>query len=108
MSRKLWVWFLRCLEDVHREVAPSHPLLATPQGYLRGQGARARLVREDPYHPRPPLDLLEEALEHVGRAKPWMVASREGEVGESVPYARLEDRDGLRETLAVKLHKLFG
>lgn len=35
MSRKLWVWFLCCLESVHREIAPERPLLTAPQGYLR-------------------------------------------------------------------------
>src|SRR5215211_6456870 len=70
MSRKLWVWFTYRFEDVHREVAPERPLLAAPQGYLRGQGARARLVGKHPYHPRSSLYLLEQALEHVGRAYP--------------------------------------
>src|SRR5215217_3018628 len=68
MSRILWVWFLCYLKSVHREVAPERPLLAAPQGYLRCKRARARLVGEDPYHPRPPLYLLEQALQHVGRA----------------------------------------
>src|SRR5215212_4432923 len=105
---QLWVWFLRCLEGVHGEVAPERPLLASPQGYLRGQGARARLVGEDPHHPRSALHLLEEPLEHVGRAQLRVVASGEREVGEGVFYAGLEDRDGLRETPPVKLHELLG
>src|SRR5215213_9422593 len=108
MSRKLWVGFLYCFESVHREVTSERPLLAAPQGYLRGQRARARLVREDPYHPRPPLYLLEQTLQHVRRAQLGVVASREGKVGQRVPYARLEDGDRLRETFAVELYELFG
>src|SRR5215218_6664532 len=108
MSRKLWVWFLRFFEGVHREVAPERPLFAASQDYLRSQRARAHLVGEHPNHPRPPLYLLEQTLQHVRRAKLSVVASGEGEVGEGVPYARLEDRDGLRETSAVELHELFG
>src|SRR5215212_4388994 len=68
MSRKLWVGFLCCFESVHREVTPERPLLAAPQGNLRGQGARARLVGEHPHHPRPPLYLFEQMLQHVRRA----------------------------------------
>src|SRR5215208_4102955 len=67
-SQQLWVWIFCLFQDVYREIAPERPLLAAPQGYLCSQGTRARLVREHPYHPRPPLDLLEEPLEHVGRA----------------------------------------
>src|SRR5215210_7843384 len=107
MSRILWVWFFY-FESVHREIASESPFLAAPQGYLRGQGARARLVREDPNHPRPPLHLLEQALQHVRRAQPGVVASGVVKVGEGIPYARLEDRDRLREALAVELHELFG
>src|SRR5215211_2427404 len=40
MSRMLWVWFSYCFEGVHREVASERPLLAAPQSYLCGQGAR--------------------------------------------------------------------
>ncbi len=68
MSRMLWVWFSYCFEGVHREVALQRPLLAGPQGYLRRQRARARLVGEHPYHPSPPLHLLEQTLHHVRRA----------------------------------------
>lgn len=35
MSRKLWVRFFYCFENVHREVALQRPLLAAPQHYLR-------------------------------------------------------------------------
>src|SRR5215213_1264844 len=108
MSRKLWVGFLYCFESVHREVTPERPLLAAPQGYLRGQGACARLVGEHPHHPRSPLDLLEQSLQHVRRAQLGVMASGVVKVGEGLPYARLEDRNRLRETLAVELHELFG
>jgi hypothetical protein len=36
-----------------------------------------------------------------------VVASGVVTTGEGVPYARLEDRDRIRETLAVGLHELF-
>src|SRR5215210_6168424 len=107
MSGKLWVRFL-CFESVHREVASERPLLAAPQRYLRRQGARTRLIREDPHHPRPPLHLPKEPLQHVRRAYPGVVRSWVGKVGKGVPYARLEDRDGLREAPTVKLYKLLG
>jgi hypothetical protein len=73
MSRMLWVWFLRSLESVHRQIASQRPLLAAPQGYLRCQREGARLVGEDPHHPRPPLYLLEQTLERllVVRSLAW-------------------------------------
>src|SRR5215218_1277570 len=93
MSGKLWVWFLCFFESGYREVAFERPLLATPQSYLCGQGARTRLAREDAHYPRPSLHLFEEALQHVRRAYPGMVASRVAKIAQSVLYSRLEDRN---------------
>src|SRR5919107_4774286 len=76
--------------------------------YLRRQGARTRLIREDPHHPRSPLHLPKEPLQHVRRAYPGVVRSWVGKVGKGVPYARLEDRDRLREAPTVKLGELLG
>src|SRR5215216_1904503 len=75
MSRKLWVRFLHYLQGAHREIALERPLLAAPQGYLRRQSARAHLVGEHSHYPRPPLYLLKQALQHVRRAYPGVVAS---------------------------------
>src|SRR5919202_789447 len=109
MSGMLWVWVSRYFKGVHREVALQRPLLTASQRYLRRQRARARLVGEDPYHPRPPpLDLLEETLEHVRRAYAGVVASRVAQVGECVLYPRLEDPDGLRVALVVERGELLG
>jgi hypothetical protein len=47
-------------------------------------------------------------LQHVRRAQLGVMASGVVNVGESVPNARLEDRNRLRETLAVELHELIG
>src|SRR3712207_3611860 len=61
-SRKVWVGFFGRFEGVlYNEVALQRPLLAAPQSYLRHQDARARFVRNDSYHPRSPLHLLEQA-----------------------------------------------
>src|SRR5215210_4509598 len=84
MSRKLWVWFSHCFEGVHREVALQRPLLTAPQGYLRRQRARTHLVREDPHHPRPPLDLLKQALQHVRCAYPSVVRSWIAQVAQGI------------------------
>src|SRR5829696_3765205 len=67
MSRKLWVRVFHCFEGVHLEVALQSPLLAPPQRYLCRQAARARLIGEDPHHPRPPLYLFKQPLQHVRR-----------------------------------------
>src|SRR5215211_7395082 len=106
MSRKLWVRFLR-FEGVYRKVTSQRPLLGAPQSYLRGQCHRTRLVREDAHHPRPPLHLLEQALEHVRRTDPRVVASRKAEVAQGVCYPCLEDRDCLRVALLVEHDELF-
>src|SRR5215213_9202959 len=52
--------------------------------------------------------LPKEPLQHVRRAYPGVVRSWVGKVGKGVPYARLEDRDGLREAPTVKLYELLG
>src|SRR5215213_7163517 len=106
MSRKLCVQFLR-FEGVHRKVTSERPLLAAPQSYLRGQCRRTRLVREDAQHPRPPLHFLEQALQHVRRTDPRMVASRKAEVAQGVCYPCLEDRDCLGVALLVERDELF-
>src|SRR3712207_8824974 len=107
MSRMLWGRVLRCFEGVHREVAFQRPLLAAPQGYLRRQRSRTPLIGEHPHYPRPPLHLLKEPLRHVGRTYPGVVASGVAQVGESVPYTRLEDRDSLREAPAIEPYELL-
>ena len=71
MSRKLWVGFLYYFESVHGEVTPERPLFAAPQGYLRGQGARARLVGEHPHHPRPLLHLFEQPSRACSSCVAW-------------------------------------
>src|SRR5215210_2856619 len=104
----LWVWFSYCFEGGHREVAFQRPLLAAPQCYLRRQRRRARLVGEDPHHPRPPLYLLEQTLQHVRRAYPYVVASGVAQVGKGITDPCLKHRNRLRKTLAVELEELPG
>src|SRR5215216_1511395 len=108
MSRKLWLRLFHCFEGVYREVALQHPLLGAPQRYLCSQRARAHLVGEHPHHPRSPLHLFKEPLEHVRRAYAGMVASGVAYVGQGLLYARLENADDLRVTLAVKSHEREG
>src|SRR5215210_274609 len=107
MSRKLWVWFSHCFEGVHREVALQRPLLTAPQGYLRRQRARTHLVREDPHHPRPPLDLLKQALQHVRCAYPSVVRSWIAQVAQGIIDPGLKHPNRLRETLCVELYELL-
>src|SRR3712207_1175446 len=108
MSRMLWVWVFRCLEGVHREVALQRPLLAAPQGYLRSQSAGAYLVGEHSHHPRPPLHLLEQALQHVGRAYPGVVASWIAQVAQGIIDPGLKPRNRPRKTLPVEPYELLG
>src|SRR5215212_5034048 len=105
---QLWVWVFRCLEGVHREVALQRPLFAAPQGYLRSQSANAYLVGEHSHHPCPPLHLLEQALRHVRRAYPGVVASWIAQVAQGIIDPSLKHRNRPRKTLPVDLYELPG